>query len=257
MHEFKKEWLQRQNELFREKHKETRFPDDWGSKSDNPEKVSPVAGKTFEEAKQYKNGRYLNWARCQTNRMRGQPLDLFVQYCDGVNLEEGESVGLTLEVDLKYPEQLHNTHSDYPLAPESITVSDDDLLKSDWSKKRLIGNKRIACKKLCATLKDKEEYVVHWKVLKLYIELGLEVTKVHRVVSYIEKPWMKEYIELNGKNRQNAKNPFEKDFFKLANNSVFGKQMENVRKRFKPIKWCTSETDLIDEAKKPSYLICF
>ena len=250
---FENEWLKRQNELFREKHMDTCFPGDWGSRSDDPDKISPVAGMAFEEAKQYNNGSYLAWARCQENRMRGQPLDMFVQYCDGVTLEESESVGLTLEVDLKYPEHLHDRHSDYPLAPESITVSDDELLRSEWSKVRLNGNKRVSCKKLCATLKDKDEYVVHWKTLKLYLELGMEVTKVHRVVSYIEKPWMKKYIELNESNRKEAKNDFEKDFFKLANNSVFGKQMENVRKRFKPVVWCTSESDLLNESKKPSY----
>jgi hypothetical protein len=172
---------------------------------------------TFEQARKYKKGSYLEWARDQSNRMRGQPLDMFVQYCDGVTLQEGESVGLTLEVDLKYPEHLHDRHSDYPLAPESLTVSDEDLLKSEWSKARLNGNKRVSCKKLCATLKDKAEYVVHWKTLKLYLDLGMEVTKVHRVVSFIEKPWMKEYIELNESNRKKAKNDFEKDFFKLAN----------------------------------------
>jgi hypothetical protein len=253
IHAFEKEWLERQNELFREKHKDTCFPADWGSRSDDPQKISPVAGMTFEQAKNFKKGSYLEWARCQENRMRGQPLDMFVQYCDGVSLKEGESVGLTLEVDLKYPEHLHDRHSDYPLAPESITVSDEELFTSEWSKTRSNGNKRISCKKLCATLKDKTNYVVHWKTLKLYLDLGLEVTKVHRVVSYIEKAWMKDYIELNEGNRKKAKNDFEKDFFKLANNSVFGKQMENVRKRFKPIVWCTSESELLNESKKPSY----
>lgn len=251
--QFENEWLKRQNALFREKHADTCFPDDWGSRSDDPEKISPVAGMTFEQAKKYRKGSYLGWARDQSNRMRGQPLDMFVQYCDGVTLQKDESVGLTLEVDLKYPEHLHDRHSDYPLAPESLTVSDEELLKSEWSKARLNGNKRVSCKKLCATLNDKQEYVVHWKTLKLYLDLGMEVTKVHRVVSYIEKPWMKEYIELNESNRKKAKNDFEKDFFKLANNSVFGKQMENVRKRFKPVVWCTNESDLLNESKKPSY----
>ena len=117
MHAFENEWLKRQNELFREKHKDTCFPDDWGSRSDDPNKISPVAGMTFEQARKYKKGSYLGWARDQPNRMRGQPLDMFVQYCDGVTLQEGESVGLTLEVDLKYPEHLHDRHSDYHSHP--------------------------------------------------------------------------------------------------------------------------------------------
>jgi len=128
---------------------------------------------------------------------------------------------------------------------------------SKWSANRMgvDGKKRMAGRKLCATLHDKKSYVVHWKALQLYMEHGLVVTKVHRIVSYIEKDWMREYIEMNeGERKKPGASDFEKDFFKLANNSVFGKQMENVRKRFKPIRWCTSEEALLNESKKPSYL---
>ena len=85
-------------------------------------------------------------------------------------------------------------------------------------------------KKLTANLYDKNEYVIHIKNLKQELNHGLILKKVHRVIKFNEKAWLKPYIKMNTKLRQKAKNNFEKDFFKLMNNTVFGKTMENVRK---------------------------
>jgi len=82
--------------------------------------------------------------------------------------------------------------------------------------------------KLIPNLNNKNKYVVHHKTLKLYESLGLKVTRVHRGIKFRESAWLKKYIDLNTKLRTQAKNDFEKDFFKLMNSSVFGKTMENI-----------------------------
>ena len=129
----------------------------------------------------------------------------------GDELERWREFPCVLEVDLEYPEELHDFHNDYPLAPERIKIN--------------------KVEKLIPTLGDKQKYVLHRENLKLYLSLGLKLKWIHRGIKFREKPWMKSYIELNTDLRTKGKNDFEKDFFKLMNNSVFGKTMENIRNR--------------------------
>ena len=145
--------------------------------------------------------------------------------------KEDSKKGLILEVDLEYPKELHDLHNDYPLGPEKVKVTEDML--SDYCKKiaEKYGISVGLVSKLIPTLGNKEKYVLHYRNLKLYMNLGLKVTKVHRVLKYDQSPWLKQYFDFNTEKRKNAKNAFEKDFFKLMNNSVFGKTMENIRKR--------------------------
>ena len=139
-------------------------------------------------------------------------------------------IGKIYEVDLEYPDELHHLHNDYPCAAEKIKVTDEML--SDYCK-RIKKNFKISSgnvHKLIPTLNDKEKYVLHEENLKLYLSLGLKLKEVHRVLLFDEKPWLKEYIDFNTEKRKEAKNSFQKDFFKLMSNSVFGKTMENIRK---------------------------
>ena len=126
-------------------------------------------------------------------------------------LDNWREIPCTVEVDLEYPKELHNLHDEYPLAAESLMVN--------------------GVRKLVPNLRNKKEYVVNHQSLKCYEKHGLVVTKVHRGIKYRESPWMKGYIELNTSLRAKATTDFEKDFFKLMNNSVFGKTMENIRNR--------------------------
>jgi len=137
-----------------------------------------------------------------------------------------------LEVDLEYPEELHDLHDEYPLAPERLMINNVE--------------------KLVPNLNDKKNYVVHHKILKLYESLGMKITKVHRGIVFKESDWLKKYISLNTDLRTKAKNDFEKDFFKLMNNSVFGKTMENIRNR-QDIKLATNEKQASKLICKPNY----
>ena len=139
--------------------------------------------------------------------------------------------GLILEVDLEYPQELHDLHNDYPVRTEKVRVS-NDMLSGYCRKIAEKYNISIGLvSKLTPTLKDKKEYVLHCRNLQLYLDLGLKIKKVNRVLKFEQSPWLKQYIDFNTEERKHAKNAFEKDFFKLMNNSVFGKTMENLRKR--------------------------
>ena len=118
--------------------------------------------------------------------------------------------GYILKVDVDYPCELQNLHSDLPFLPE-----------------RMVVNKT---KKLICNLQDKKDYVVHINVLKQALDHGLKLIKVHQVIEFDQEASLKEYINFNTELRKNAANDFEKDFFKLMNDAVFGKTMENVRK---------------------------
>ena len=94
-----------------------------------------------------------------------------------------------------------------------------------------LGKKKETIEKLLLSLEEKWNYHVHNRTLKLYISLGLKIKKVHKVVSFTQKAWMKDYIDLNTNLRRASKFECDKDFYKLMNNAVYGKSMENTRKR--------------------------
>ena len=150
------------------------------------------------------------------------------RWMTGEELKDWRNLPCILEVDLEYPERFHDLHNDYPLAPEILDVD--------------------GVRKLTPNLHDKEKYVVHHETLKLYEDLGLVVTKIHRGVTFEESEWLKPYIDLNTKLRTKASNDFEKNFFKLMTNSVFGKMMENIRKRI--------NIDLVNSEEKARKLTC-
>ena len=161
---------------------------------------------------------------------------------------ENSEKGLILEVDLEYPKELH----DYPLGPEKVKVTEN---MSEYCKK-IAEKYKISTglvHKLIPTLKNKEKYVLHYRNLQLYTNLGLKTTKVHRVLEFNQSAWLKQYIDFNTQKRTNAKNAFEKDFFKLMNNSVFGKTMENIRKRV-DVRLVTDEKKLLKMTSKPTFV---
>jgi hypothetical protein len=143
-----------------------------------------------------------------------------------LSLDDEASTGYLFEVDLKIPEEKHDYFNDYPLCPENVAVKKDEL--NTWQHENY---KETNIKKLCLTLHDKKKYVINYRYLKLVLSLGYELEKVHRVLEYNQSNFLKKYIDLNTDARKSAKNDFEKNFYKLMNNSVYGKTMENCKKR--------------------------
>ena len=145
-----------------------------------------------------------------------------------------EEKGMVFKVDLEYGDnETRNKLKKYPLMPLSRQIKENEL--SDYSKNILKENnlKLGKEKKLILDLNDKKEYIVHYEILKYYIHLGIKVTKIHSIISFNHKAWLKSYIDFNTEKRKEATSDFEKDFFKLLNNSFYGKTMENISNRCK------------------------
>ena len=158
-----------------------------------------------------------------------------------------------LEVDLEYPEELHELHNDYPLAAEKMKVTKDMLSPYCKTIQEKFGVTIGQVAKLTPTLTEKKNYVLHYRNLQLYLSLGLRLKKVHRVLEFDQSPWLRQYIDFNTQKRAGAKNAFEEDFFKLMNNSVYGKTCENLRKRV-DVRLVTDKSKLSKFASKPTYV---
>ena len=148
------------------------------------------------------------------------------------NYDENSDKGYILEVDIEYPKNLHKLHSDLPFLPERMTIN--------------------KCTKLVCTVQDKENYVVHIRALEQALNHGLILKQAHEVIEFRQEAWLKPYIDINTEFRQEAKNQFEKDFFKLMINSMFGKTMENVRNH-RDIKLVTTNKQRNKFASEPNY----
>ena len=148
------------------------------------------------------------------------------------NYDEDSEKGYIFEVDVEYPKNLHDLHSHLPFLSERMKIN--------------------KCNKLVCNLYDKNNFVVHKRSLKQALNHGLLLKKVHRVIQFNQEAWLKEYIDMNTELRKQAKNAFEKDFFKLMNNSVFGKTMENVRKH-RDIKLVTTDKRRNQLVLEPNY----
>ena len=192
-------------------------------------------GDRFDDSKPSKYISYLDANNLYSWAMSKPLLTHGFKWMKVSELETWENHSCILEVDLKCPKSLHNLHSDYPLAPEQIKAN--------------------KVSKLIPNLGDKEKYILHYENLKQYLSLGLRLNKIHRAIKFKESQWLEKYIVLNTELRTAAANEFEKYFFKLMNNSEFGKTMENIRNRV-DIKLVNNKKQAEKLSAKPNFNHC-
>ena len=146
--------------------------------------------------------------------------------------DEDSNTGYFLEVDIDYPTELFNFHKDLVFLTEQKKIE--------------------KVEKLICSIEDKEKYVIHIRALKQALNHGLKLKEVYRIIQFKQKAWLKPYIDMNTELRKKAQNEFEKNFFKLMNNSVFGKTMENVRNH-RDIKLITTDKRRKRLVSEPNY----
>ena len=139
-------------------------------------------------------------------------------------LAKCKSKGYLLEVDVRYPKELHNSQNNPPFMCERMKIN--------------------GVEKLYPNLYYRKRYVIHIRALEEALKHGLVLECIHKAIEFKQSTWMKEYVDFNTKLRTAAANDFEKDFYKLMNNSVFGKMMENIRKHSN-IKLVTNREDYL------------
>ena len=166
---------------------------------------------------------------------------------------ENSLYGYFLEVDLDYPEELNDIHNDYPLAPEKIKIEVEMLSPYSFEIKNKYDIKTGGINKLAPNLMPKKNYWVHYRNLQYCLSQGLILKKVHRILEFKQSNWMKFYIDFKTQKRKEATNEADKNLFKLLNNAVYGKTMENMRKRIK-IRITTNEKDFLKYASRPTYI---
>ena len=143
-----------------------------------------------------------------------------------------KSKGYQLEDDFKYPNELHDLHNSLPFMCKKMKIN--------------------KVEKLIPNLRNKKKYVIHIEALNQALKHRLILEKIHRVIEFNQSAWLKPYIDFNTHLRTQAKDDIEKDFFKLMNNSVFSKMMENIRKH-KDIKLVTNAKDYLKAIMKPNF----
>ena len=154
-----------------------------------------------------------------------------------LKLEDEADYGYLFEVDLEYPSELHAATADFPLAPEGAYIEEDMFspfmrtLFDEMCAARACPNKYQSYRKLLLTQYAKESYVCHYSILKFYLGMGMKLVRVRSAIRFRQKRFVEPYIRYNSSRRAEARNAFEKDYYKLKNNSFFGKTMEDVRHR--------------------------
>ena len=160
--------------------------------------------------------------------------------------------GQLLEVDVEYPEELHDYFNSFPPCPSKRTIKEKEIsqMQVNLGKMLGLGSTPYKVEKMVACLKPKT-IICHYRTLKYYASIGLKIKRVNRGIKFIQKAWMKDYISYNSKKRQETSSPVEQNLRKFLNNSLFGKTIQNVRQRVNMI-LIQDEDRYMRYAKKPT-----
>lgn len=170
-------------------------------------------------------------------------------------IADDNDTGYVLEVDLEYPADLHDQHNCYPLAPERMKVPYSMMSPYCQRLHEQLQVQGADAEKLVPNLYEKQNYIVHYRNLKFYLEMGLRIRRIHRVVAFKQQDWLKPYINFNTEKRKNATSEFDKDLYKLLNNSIFGKSCENVR-NYRDIRLVTEPDQFVKLVRKREFQRC-
>lgn len=157
------------------------------------------------------NGLY-GWTMCETLPISDFEWIENVSFNEILSTKDDAEYGYFLEVDLEYPQKLHEAHNDYPMCSERMCIG------------------KSKQEKLILNLNSKKNYILHYRTLKFVLSHGLELKHIHKVLRFKQSKWLKPFIGLNTEKRLACTNPFEKNLYKLMNNAIYGKTLENVKK---------------------------
>ena len=169
-----------------------------------------------------------------------------LEQIDVTLLGEHDSTGYFFEVCLEYPEKLHSSHNQLPLAPEKRSINPKEWSPYTQNLADILNMKKTSSPpKLVLTLHNKHKYRLHYMTLRFYMQMGLKLIKIHKAISFKQKRWLKPYIDLNIKNRESAENDFDSTIYKFYNNAIYGRLLLNLftKKNYKLL-------DNVDKFKK-------
>jgi hypothetical protein len=165
--------------------------------------------------------------------------------------------GYILEVDLSYPPELHDAHSNFPLAPETLNITEGILRSVSLQSLAQVTRREPSklthrAQKLTASFLPKQHYIIHYRALKLYLELGMKLTAVHKVLSFRQTSFIAKYIKRTAKLRAEVSNSFWKSAIKLMSNAIFGKMLQSARNYIK-VCFCRSKNTLQKRIGSPFF----
>jgi len=167
-----------------------------------------------------------------------------------LKVNDNSDKGYIVSVNIKYPEHLHDKFSDYAPGVNNTSFHDSPFMSNIANELNINSDNKV--NKLIPNLYNKINYICHYRILKQFKQLGIEIMKVNKVLEFKQEPFIKDFIMFNTMKRAETKLDYEKELFKLLNNSIYGKTVENVEKRV-DVKLVSDSKKFIKLVSKPNF----